>query len=441
MQASGSKFRVAICGGGIGGLCFAAALSRYPEIKIDVYEAAQSFKEVGAGIMVWGRTWQVLTLLGLERALRDIAGLESGSSEDPDFGFDFRRSDTGGEEGHRIHLLRLPCPGHLFHRAHFLQAFVDVLPEGSAHLGKRLESYHQANFLSPIELNFTDGSSAACDVLVGADGIRSVVRRWMFNDLAKTHGRDMLNFIQPFFSGTVIYRSLVPAESLRDRDGQMHRARREATMYCGLNKHIVCYPVARGTLVNFVGMATIPEAEGSPYTKPWVSESSREEVLACFQNWEPEAEELVKLVQKPLKWAVHQLHPLPTYIDRRVALLGDAAHAMTPHQGAGAGQAIEDAFILAGLLGDPSVTKNNLTDALEAYNHVRVPFANKIIGTSRHAGAMYELRSAHGDDYSTLAPAIQNQWDWVDGEDVLAQLERALKWMKERGVAAVKASL
>ena len=84
--------------------------------------------------------------------------------------------------------------------------------------------------LSPIELNFTDGSSAACDVLVGADGIRSIVRRWVFNDLAKTRGQDMLTFINPFFSGTIVYRSLVPAESLHGRDGEMHRARREATM-------------------------------------------------------------------------------------------------------------------------------------------------------------------------------------------------------------------
>ncbi|EKM54255.1 uncharacterized protein PHACADRAFT_146035 [Phanerochaete carnosa HHB-10118-sp] len=390
--------------------------------------------------MVWGRTWQVISLLNLDRTLREVAGLALDGSEG--FGFDFRRSDMEGE-GHRIHLLRLPCPGHLFHRAHFLQAFVDQLPEGSAHLNKRLESYSQSNALSPIELNFADGSIASCDILVGADGVKSVVRRCMFRDLTKNGDSEVAKYIQPFYSGTINYRCLVPAELLPDRDGEMHRARREATMYCGLNKHIVCYPIARGKLVNFVGMVTLPEAEGCMYTKPWVSECSSEEVFDCFEGWEPEAQDLVKLVQKPVKWAVHQLHPLPTYIDRRVALLGDAAHAMTPHQGAGAGQSVEDAFILAGLLGHLSVTKNNLEEALRAYDHVRVPFANRVIEGSRNAGAMYELRSSHGNDYSTLAPAIQNQWDWVESESLIAQLERALRWMAMDGqvIATVKASL
>ena len=157
-------------------------------------------------------------------------------------------------------------------------------------------------------------------------------------------------------------------------------------------------------------------------------------------------------METTLRWAIHQLHPLPRYVSGHVALLGDAAHAMTPHQGAGAGQSIEvsllaskteyntfkshsfkDAYILAGILSHRSVTLENLPEALKAYEHVRLPFVNDIVERSRNAGALYELRSVHGDNYTTLGQAIDNQWPWVESEDPAAQLERALDWMMNHG--------
>lgn len=93
-------------------------------------------------------------------------------------------------------------------------------------------------------------------------------------------------------------------------------------------------------------------------------------------------------------------------------------------------EAFQDAYILANLLGHPSATKETLRVTLLAYEHVRLPFANKVIEGSRNAGAMYELRSPHRDNYSTLGPAIQNQWGWVEQEDPEAQLRRAIGWMK-----------
>ena len=97
--------------------------------------------------------------------------------------------------------------------------------------------------------------------------------------------------------------------------------------------------------------------------------------------------------------------------------------------------------ILAALLGHHSATKKNIPQVLEAYDHVRRPFANYTIEGSKYAGALYELRSDHGDDYATLAPAIQDQFMWVESEGILAQIDRALKWMSNRERANVKASL
>lgn len=85
--------------------------------------------------------------------------------------------------------------------------------------------------------------------------------------------------------------------------------------------------------------------------------------------------------------------------------------------------------MLASILGHASVTRANLAQALRAYEHVRLPFANHVLSASSNAGKLCQLRSAHGDNEATLAPAIQGQWGWVDSEDPAAQLERALDWM------------
>ena len=107
---------------------------------------------------------------------------------------------------------------------------MDRLPKESAHLNKRLRSYTQSGTSDTIQLTFADGSSAECDVLVGADGVKSTVRQGMFQDLAKRGRPEMLKYVEPFFSGTFAYRCLIPAEQLPPRDGGIHRARKEATM-------------------------------------------------------------------------------------------------------------------------------------------------------------------------------------------------------------------
>lgn len=125
------------------------------------------------------------------------------------------------------------------------------------------------------------------------------------------------------------------------------------------------------------------------------------------------------------------------------------AHAMLPHQGAGAGQAIEvtcstnpatteeleyfpsiqDAYILASLLGETNVTLASLPLALEAYEHIRLPNANHVQLASRESGLMYEFGSAFGEDYAALGPAIENQWGWLWDGSAEEDVKRGLDWM------------
>lgn len=178
-------------------------------------------------------------------------------------------------------------------------------------------------------------------------------------------------------------------------------------------------------------MVTKPEAEGTIYDGPWVTESTAKEMAQDFAGWESHVQELIESVETTSKWAINCLQPLPFYADGNVAILGDAAHAMPPHQGSGAGQGIEDAYTLASILGHPSVTVETLPQALKAYDHVRLPFANHVLEASNNAGKLCQLRSVYGTDEPRVAAAIQNQWGWVDSEDPEAQLERALECLNE----------
>ncbi|CAL1707173.1 unnamed protein product [Somion occarium] len=425
-----AKLRVAICGGGIGGLALAVALSKYSDIQVDVYEAAGQFKEIGAGVMMWERTWKILDQLGLSEDLSKAA--DTPPNGFPGIGFDFRRADR--ETGFQFHMYNPPYGCIRFHRAHFLDVFVNHLPSGVAHFGKRLLSYEDRHSNSQVILKFADGSQGTCDLLVGCDGLKSTVRKQMY-DQAPFKEPTLKIVAEPIWSGWVTYRALVPADRVRQANGGKEtRTTTTPMMYCGKSKHIVSYPIFQGRIVNVVGLVFYPEGEGKTFDGPWVTECDGAEVIKHYVGWEQEVQDLLRHVDKAMLWAVHSLRPLPMYTSGRVALLGDAAHAMTPHQGAGAGQAIEDAYILAALLGEPSITALNLWKALSAYESIRLPFANRVLRESAVSGKMYEFNSIFQDNYTSLGPAIDAQWSWLWESTPEEEVERALKRMRGLGV-------
>ncbi|KAF9049931.1 FAD/NAD(P)-binding domain-containing protein [Panaeolus papilionaceus] len=419
--------RIAICGGGIGGLSLAVFLSRNPNVDVKVYEATGQFKEIGAGVMIWSRTWRILEIMGLSDKFSKIA--HAPPTGKLDVGFDYRRSDQP-TEGFRFKLVEMPCtPCIRFHRAEFLEIFVKNLPKGVANFGKRLNSYARQHSTGPIKLHFTDGSTGECDILVGADGIKSTVREQMYHEIASSTGDDsFLKFIHPVWTGITAYRGLIKVGDIpRGKDGSPHPTIERPMMYCGKDKHVVSYSISQGDIVNVVTFASEPENHGKPFNGEWVTMCKKQELLDCYAEWEPECTQLLDLIETPSKWAIHHLQPLPFYHQTGVVLLGDAAHAMAPHQGAGAGQAIEDAFLLAGLLATHS--RSIPHKLLDAYDAVRRPAANHVLDGSYKSGLMYEFNSKYGDDYQTLGEAIPRQWHWIDSTTVEEDLERARKYV------------
>ncbi|KXN91079.1 Salicylate hydroxylase [Leucoagaricus sp. SymC.cos] len=421
---------VLLSGGGISGLCLGVALSRYPHIKVDVYEATGQFKEIGAGVMIWARTWRILELMGLAENFSKVAHAPPDGSMG--VGFDYRRSDAP-EEGFQFRLVQMPYGCIRFHRASFLDVFVDHLPPDLAHFGKRLLSYTDSGHAGRgVQLQFADGSSSECDILVGCDGIKSIIREQLYETKAReTKNPRLLKHIKPLWTGTIAYRGLVEVEKLRKMGGQGHRAIKNPMMVChpnrvaycgkGRNKHVVSYSISQGNIVNVVTFASEPEKNGANYPDDiWVTECPQQELLDAYKNWEPEVERLLKCIDRPTRWAIHHLDPLPFYVSGRVALLGDAAHAMAPHQGAGAGQAIEDAYLLACLLGKATV-----------YEKVRLPAANAVLEGSFESGKMYEFDSAHGAEYEILGPAIQAQWNWIGTTTVEQDVGAAMEYFMQ----------
>jgi salicylate hydroxylase len=186
----------------------------------------------------------------------------------------------------------------------------------------------------------------------------------------------------------------------------------------------MAYPIRHGTLINLVAFHTRHDLENTAFNGPWVSDCDKEEMVSRFSQWEPEVEVLLSCADKMTRWAVHTVKPLRDFTSGRVALIGDAAHAMGPHQGSGAGQSIEDAYVLATLLGHSSTTLDTIPRTLHVFNAVRRPYANQIAERSRLNGLYFTLRY-NGIDFDRLSGdeqvnqlqglgnALTKNWEWT----------------------------
>ncbi|KAF8880242.1 salicylate hydroxylase [Gymnopilus junonius] len=417
-----------ISGAGIAGLTTAVGLSKYQDIEVEIFEAAEKLAEVGAGIGVFGRPWEVLRKLGLEEDLLKLSEVKPAQGSVSSF--KYRKSDS--PQG--IEFYTLVTQGNLltFHRADFQKVLLRKLPSTyKIHCRKPAGG--------PISLLFEDGTRSSCDVLLGADGLKSAVRRsflgekvqWAQSQNNWSEAADITALIEPSWSGTNAYRALIPADRLRQREPH-HRVLTQPTQYLGKNGYIIAYPIAHGKFINFVAFKSQHNLEYTKFHGPWVCPTDKLEFSSMFASWEPEVRALVDCVEKPLRWAVHTVKPLGSFVSRHVAILGDAAHAMTPHQGSGAGQAIEDAFILSTLLGHPLTTRDTISRALNIYDHIRRPFALQVQERSRLNGQYFTLSAPEIDfDFlKTLAQIFTKNWEWCWSTSLAGSAQEATRLLE-----------
>lgn len=189
-------------------------------------------------------------------------------------------------------------------------------------------------------------------------------------------------------------------------------------------------PIEQGKIVNVVVYLT--KEDGKWNHDEWVRPATKEEMLASFQGWSEPVKNILSLVEKPNLWALFNHLPAATYHRKgKICLLGDSAHASTPHHGAGAGMAVEDALILSRLLASIG-SVGELESAFVAYDAVRRPRSQRLVASSRKTGKVYDFEDEIiGDNMKATREYLQHAWDWIWKEDLNRQLETALLCLEE----------
>lgn len=350
--------RVAIVGGGLGGMA-AALFLREAGLQVQVYEQAAEHREAGAGIVVAPNMVRPLARLGLAGGLAEFAvQLEAA--------WEFRRWQDGrvlsSQPMGEACLAMYGAHCYVAHRADLLGLFRSALPAELLHLDHRCTAVRQ--HADGVELSFVrrDGSSVqvGADVVIGADGIHSTLRPVVAHEEAAR------------FSGLCAFRCLVPAA-----DAPAMALRPVQTLWLGPQRHFVHYPISAGSLVNVV--AIVPA--GGWRDESWAAEGDIDDLMHEFDGWDARLHQLIVSARQTRRWALFDREPLPTYVNGRLALLGDAAHPMLPFFAQGSAQAVEDAVVLAACLRD--ARGREAAEALRRYDTLRRPRASRVQTMSR----------------------------------------------------------
>jgi salicylate hydroxylase len=330
------RLRIAIIGGGIGGLFAANALIAHG-FTVAVYEQAPALGEVGAGVYITPNAIRQLKRVNLEPA---IARLGTRVGADSAY---FRHDGTHVAPVQVVDAHGSGCFG--MHRADMIDLLSAPLPAGVVRTGHRAVSFEQTRDTARVA--FANGAVIEADVVVGADGIHSEMRPHVFPPST------------PIFHGTISYRGLVTRA--RIPDWPMDRWQ----MWAGPKKHFLVFPVRHGTMVNYVGF--VP-ADGE-MKESWSAPGDPEVLRREFAGWDPRISGLLSQVDKTFRWALYDREPLPLWSKGRLTLLGDAAHPMLPHLGQGANQSIEDGMALAEILA--RANESEIPEALLTYEKLR----------------------------------------------------------------------
>ncbi|QOG23109.1 MULTISPECIES: FAD-dependent monooxygenase [Bradyrhizobium] len=366
------RLNVAIVGAGIGGLSAALALNARA-LNVTVFEGAESPREAGAGLSIPPNALTLLKRTSLCEAIEQITTRSQGLTLRTSQGQPVSRPGAPMALSYQIH------------RVELLELLLGAV-KGPVRFGHRCIAV--ADTERGARLTFANGVVCDADVVIGADGIHSVVQR-------------QIGLVaRPTSEGVVAYRGLVPAEELASG-----LELRGLNMWMGDGRSFICFPVSQGRLINIV--AFVPSMRDMEET--WFAPGDVRALAGEYEGWDAPVQDLIAALDHTFRWGIYDRPPLPYWSRGHVTLLGDAVHPMVPHFGQGAGQAIEDGFVLAVLL--EHAGRDEIPARLKAYQDLRLERTSRVQAASRLAGRFY--RSAGGDP----AEQAQRMRGWMSAAE------------------------
>ena len=388
------ELRMAIVGGGLAGLAVAHALKTFG-MKAEVFEAAPALGEIGAAVNVSPQAVKALQAIGVGDKVAAVANSSPGIYT--------RNMQTGEflELNDRLKVAaRYGAPYYTFHRADLLDALAGGLDHSAIHLGHRLTGLEERS--DRIVLAFANGTQVEADIVIGADGVRSVIRQALYGD------------DNPTYTGQMVWRALlngndVPEEVL-EPTGHIQ--------WVGPGCHLLAYYIRGRKLVNIVTQ----EDTDKWVEEGWSTRGDPDEMRSSFPNPEPRLEKLLSLVTECSKWGLFTRPLTPNWGRRRIQLIGDAAHAMLPNAGQGACQAFEDTYILARWLeacSDP-------VEAFANFRRIRIPRVHGVQRLSFSNARFKHMRDSAAQKASIAAGkgSVHGSSDWVWGYDPIGEWDK-----------------
>jgi 5-methylphenazine-1-carboxylate 1-monooxygenase len=363
--------KIIVIGGGIGGLTTALSLYKLG-FEVKVFESAKSLKPLGVGINTLPHSVRVLTNLGLEHKIGRCAIETSDLLYFNKHGQQFWTEPRGKLAGYK-------WPQYSLHRGTLQMLLFDEVKQ---RLGEKslITNHHLASFSQnekSVTALFIDKENCqkiheeTADILIGADGINSVVRAQLFPDEGP-----------PIFSQNILYRGTTIMKPFLNGKSMV--------MIGHMGQKMVVYPIdptfdAKGnTLINWVGNLKEPEKVQS-LERDWNRESDKQRLVDIYKNWTFDWIDVPKMIEGAkavYEFPMSDRNPLNQWTFGRVTLLGDAAHPMYPIGSNGASQAILDADCLANCLSE----NENIFEALAKYDEIRRPVTSKVVLQNRAKG-------------------------------------------------------
>ncbi|KAJ5307316.1 hypothetical protein N7476_007972, partial [Penicillium atrosanguineum] len=422
---------VAIVGAGIGGLALAMGLHK-KGVPFTIYEAAPEYSVVGAGIGFGPNGDLALDMLqeGFRAEYEKVCvGNNPANPQDIYFEGMLLQEGLGLKEpwyghstwGHPDYTRRAA------HRNAVLQIMTSFIPIENVRFSKSLTDIEQHP--GKVILKFADDEIDEASILVGADGIKSVVREHVLNPLYPGQA-------EPVYAGSYCYRGVIPTADAEEIFGDLTDV---AKIYVGHKRCCVTYLISGGAEFNFL-LCVIDD-------KPWVLKNAvtqkvaHEAMIADFEG--PDVDHRFRRLlnkAKPIKWGFFHHQNTSTYYRDRVVLLGDSAHASLPFQAAGASQGLEDALVLSNVLAkihntpdQGAVLGQYINAGFAAYDQIRRPRAQRQLERAYEMSQMIHLQHPEsGSDMNKVILKLQRGWfDWVWFHDLDADIESALRKMDE----------